>query len=189
MLRETGSSMLMFYVFLNKLQQQGHLALSKENPKALLMDSHVSNYFTCGRDEKGSPYIGVQPDLLPFFVDIPWCEACIDNKNGYLYLIVRNMEDHEVLLALGFKVRKKRLNVIFDSAIEKIEDCELNIKKIQIHQSNHGVTAMISNEPIYTGIKLRLVESASEIASFDANEFDEMLSKSGVGESYTFLDL
>ncbi|MBE8233409.1 MAG: hypothetical protein HAW67_06695 [Endozoicomonadaceae bacterium] len=189
MLQETSSSMLMFFVFINKLKQKGHLEVCKESTKVLQLDSYASNYFTCGRDVNGSPYVGVQSDLLPFFIDVPWVEVCIDRKGGYLYLVAKNVENLEVLLAFGLKLRRKRLNVICDPDTEHASSMELNLKKLTLERTAKGVSAIISDSNIYTGIKLREIVSPSDISTHKNEEFEGLLAKSGIEESYTILDM
>jgi len=191
MLNETGSSMLMYFVFLIKGQARGHLSIAKSNPRVILMDNHLSNYFLCGRDINNEPYLGVQPGLLPFFADFPWVEAAIDRKNGYMYLVAKNLDTHEVLMALGFKTRRQRLNVFCDPAVDDINRLNLNLKKADVQIGEGGKNrSIISDENIFNGIRLREVNSPAELSSdFDRSSASDLLEQTGLDQSFTVLDI
>jgi hypothetical protein len=191
MLKESGSSMLMMFVFLNKTQQRGHISLAKSNPRVILLDSHLSNYFTCGRDVNNNPYIGVQPGLLPYFADFSWVEAAIDRTNGYLYLVAKNLDTHEVLMALGFKLRRQRLNIFCDPEVDDINRLNLNLKKVDIKETDGGgMVSIISDENVFNGIRLKEVSSPSELSSkYDTDSANELIEQSGLGQSFTMIDI
>lgn len=120
-----------FMTFLVALIADGKATYSDKSNKVVLLNSDASNYFTLGRDNKNKPYIGLQEDMVPWFLDIPWDIVVLSLKEKYLYLVAKN-EDGEPIFCLGIKPRRKRLLAINVPEYENVEDTKVSFKLFKI---------------------------------------------------------
>jgi hypothetical protein len=184
---EADSSALMMVMFINKLIFTKAATLSKENPRVILLSPSTSDIFSCGMDVNGEPYLGIHEDLLPYFTDVNWTDAAVDYENGYLYLCNKSMDANELLFSIGISFRLKRLNVFWPMSEKEIPHAVMNMKKLSTTTYNGELKTLISDEHIYTGIKMLRVNSVDELhqSQYDENYAGMLLRESGIDESFT----
>jgi hypothetical protein len=156
---------LMFFTFINTLIYEGKAKFSDKYNKAVLLDSDSSNYFILGRDNKMSPYIGVQEEMVPWFFDLKWNYVAVCPNERYIYLV--SEEKLETRFVLGLKPRLKRMITIFDPKKEKTEDLFLSLKVYKMLKKEIAV----SNDSAISGLKIKYISSLDDILG------DEDLSK------------
>jgi len=184
---EANSSSLMMAVFVNKLLYAGHSVISRENPRVWLFSPSISDAFCCGRDIHGESFLGVPDVLLPFWTDSNWTDAAVDYNNGYLYICTKSMDTNELLFAIGIAFRVKRLNVFWKQDLTENPHAVMNMKKISVIRHVAGNRTIVSDDHVFSGIKLSRVNSPSDLyqTAYDQNYSNLLLQESGLDESFT----
>jgi hypothetical protein len=184
---ESESSALMMALLMNKLVYAGHAKISIENPRVWLFSPTVSDTFSCGRDINNEPYLGVQQDLLPFWTDSNWTDAAVDYENGYIYLCTKSMDTNELLFGIGIAFRVKRLNVFWPKELKENPHAVMNMKKLSIITTANTNRTLVSDEHVFSGIKLSRVNSPADLyqTAYDENYSNLLLQESGLDESFT----
>jgi hypothetical protein len=182
---------LTWMVYLSRLVEYGHLRFEKSNPKITYMDASSSNVFLCGRDIEGNPFLGVPSSLMPFFTQVDWVDASICRDIGYLFLEAKNPRTLELNMALGIKLRSARMDIFCIKGKEDIQSLRLNIKVFEASPDNSKEVIFADRHEL-VGISLREIDSPMELGEDnDASDAASLLSKSGLGDSYTvsYLDM
>lgn len=167
---------LMFMAFINILFKEKKAKISEESNKVFLLNSESSNFFLCGRDENGKPFIGIQEDMIPWFPEINWCEIALNYKKGLVYLVAGDDDYGNPLFAMGLKIRRKRMIALSDPK-DKEENKSLNFKVFKVMEDRE---VAISHKNIKSDIKVSIIkhindiierEEEEEVFSFEEDDF------------------
>jgi hypothetical protein len=176
---------LVWFMYINRLIQNGHLKFDKHNPKVYLLDVVASSVFLIGRDVNEEPFLGVPDSLMPFFTEVDWVDVSFCRKIGYLFLEARNARTQMLHIAFGIKIRKSRLDVVCIDGKENPEDMRFNIKVFEQDPDNPR-DVLFSDQHEMMGLSLREIKSTADIGSeMEAEDARTVLANSGVKGSFT----
>lgn len=166
---EKAPDYLAMFLFIQLQVQAGKAKFGEKNNKVIELEHDASNYFAMGRDENQKPFIGVQESMNPWFFNIDWSEVAlaINDKYSKLYLIARDKEDN-IILALGLKVKQKRLIVIFDPVTEDIESVYCNIKVVVRGEDKKEILTSYNN--MISGLKVNLISDIYDVVEESKTE-------------------
>lgn len=109
--RNSATSKLMMYAWLNGLFNHKQASFDEENKNIIILDTYPSSWFCIGREnENNVPFLALQEGMTPWFIHIPWERAVIDEKGGMLYLTCAE-NSHDENLTIAIKGRPKRLKI------------------------------------------------------------------------------
>lgn len=176
---------LVWMIHLVRLIQFGCAKFDATNPKVLLLNAKGSCFYLCGRDSDKNPYLGVPLDMMPFFTQLDWMDAAIDRNSGYLFLEAKDPRTGMLNIALGFKFRAGRQDVLCLSGKEDPATLRLSIKVFEQDKKNPQ-NVIFSDQDAMTGIPIREISSTAELGSeADAEYSREVLGRSGVDSTFT----
>jgi hypothetical protein len=155
---------LMFFIFINTLISEKKAIFSENSNKVITLNTEASNYFILGRDDKMIPFIGIQEDMVPWFLEMPWERIALCPKDKHIYLIA---EEHgEVQFILGLKPRAKRMITLFDPKKEKIEDAYLNLKIFKMIKKDIAVSHNNGTE----NLNISIINNVNDIIKKDSDK-------------------
>lgn len=162
-LRSPG--IVMFLTFISSLLGDGKATFSDGSNQIILLNNESSNYFLLGRDDKITPFIGVQESMIPWFLEMPWKEVALCPKEKYIYLIAK--ENNIPVFVLGLKPRAKRMITLVDPKFEKVENIIINIKIFKILKNELAVS---HNNALSGGLSVKWVNSIYDIMKEESNK-------------------
>ena len=169
---------IMLFTWLNSLMKNDNAEINKENNMIIDLSPYASSWFSVGRElENKNGFIGVSKTLIPWFVDLKWDSAVISFEKGRLYLTCGSENDEG--LTISFKVRKKRLNLIYDEATHGGKDSTLDFRMFSI-KADGGI---FLSKLVLKQIPIRISDNISDVVYNDTTvnvdlemEYEEQIS-------------
>ncbi|MAH54642.1 MAG: hypothetical protein CL531_00055 [Aestuariibacter sp.] len=185
----TQNAALVWLMYFNRLIDCGHVKMDAYNPKVFYLDAYTSAHFMLGRDIEHEPFLAVPNTYMPFFTEVDWVEVSINRKEGYLFLEARDPKTQMLHMALGFKVRRARLDTVCIEGKEDINSLRFNIKVFEADPDDPQQVVFNDQHEI-VGLPIKEVSSSLELGTeLDSADSRSMLEESGVSKSYTTLKI
>lgn len=178
---------LMFGLFLNRLIGTGDLKPYEGNPNVLILSPAATQYFVCGREVGGNPFLGFPVEMQPFFPAVDWMEASLCKREGLLILEARDTSTNEFIMGLGFRLRSARTSVFYSEGKEDVKT--LNLKVFMYDEENPG-RLLFPDENELIGIILKPIDSIVEYAGMvEADYAKRALERTGMDNSFSYVDI
>ena len=172
-------------LWMTRLGEEGKLSIDPTFPKVFYLDTEASSYFTLGRDVEGNPFIGVPQKLCPFFTQIDWLGVTIYPDAGYVFLEARDVQTHVLHMALGIKVRRKRLSALHVEGREDISKQRCNIRVFQ-QDPNSPDDFLCADQNEISNLSMRVIKSIDDMGSeMEMQDARDMLDQLGIDSSFT----
>jgi hypothetical protein len=184
------NSALNFLYYLQSLIFDNQLHVDEEvNPRVLYMGNDASLDFLYGRDENNEPYLAIQSDMMPWFVHVDWVGVSICRSKGYLFLEAKDSTNQILLMALGLRVRKERLDYICLKDVEDPNEMRLSFRVFEIDPDQPD-QAIFSDRKVMSNLYIREIEDVSELATdLEAEDAMGIFEKSGIDSGFTTIKL
>jgi hypothetical protein len=160
----TGKTM--FFIWLNNLFMKKYAKFDEDNSNIIILEPYPSTWFCIGREENSkTPFIGIQENMIPWFLETPWERAVVDEQGGYLYLTCAESGGVEDL-TLAIRTRVKRLKV-FTHDKKSEDESILEFRIIKVRPNNE----VEISEKVYKRCSLEYFKSKREIVMPSADDF------------------
>lgn len=156
---------ILLFTWLYNLIEEEHASYNLENDNIIELDSYASSCFTIGRDnEKLNSFLGVPKNLIPWFAQIPWKSAVVDFERSIIFISCG--DENEIGLTIGIKVRRKRIELLWNNNIDDNEVSDLSFRVFAVKADS----SISISEKIFAKVPLK---KSSDLAVVVMKTFDE----------------
>lgn len=178
-----------FLLFLTRLAEEGHLSMDERFPKVFYLDNQASSFFTLGRDVEGTPFIGIPQRLCPFFTQVDWLGVTLFPEAGYVFLEARDVQTYALNMALGIKVRRKRLNVLTVEGKEDVSRQRCNMR-VFLQDNDNPDDVLCADQNEISNLSMRVIHAIDDMGSeMEMHDARDMLDQLGIDSSFTPLTI